>query len=218
MVCSAFDVARSCYYAHRARRHRVDARRVALRSQVNQLFSESRGAAGSRSILGMMREDGVVIGRFQVRSLMRELRLVSKQPGSHAYKQATVERPDIPNLLNRELTVERPNQVWCDDITYIWAQGRWHYLAVVLDLHVRRVVGWSFSDKPDAELAARALDMAYEQRGTAAGDVPLGSGQPIRQPPVPAAAVALPDTAEHEPAWQLLGQRAHGAALPQPKD
>lgn len=165
MVCSVFEVTRSCYYAHRARRHRIDARRMALRSQVNQLFSESRGAAGSRSILGMMREDGEVIGRFQVRSLMRELGLVSKQPGSHAYKQATLERPDIPNLLNREFTVERANQVWCGDITYIWAQGRWHYLAVVLDLHVRRVVGWAFSEKPDAELAARALDMAHEQRG-----------------------------------------------------
>ena len=165
MVCSAFDVARSCYVAHRARRHRVDARRVALRSQVNQLFSESRGAAGSRSILGMLREGGMAIGRFKVRSLVHELGLVSKQPGSHAYKSATVERPDIPNLLNREFTVERPNQVWCGDITYVWAQGRWYYLAVVLDLHVRRVIGWAFSDKPDAELAARALDMAYEQRG-----------------------------------------------------
>lgn len=165
MVCSAFDVARSCYYAYRSRRHCVDARRVALRSQVNQLFSESRGAAGSRSIMGMMRESGVVIGRFQVRSLMRELGLVSKQPGSHAYKQATVERPDIPNQLNREFDVMLPNQVWCGDITYVWAHGRWHYLAVVLDLHVRRVVGWAFSSKPDAELASRALDMAYEQRG-----------------------------------------------------
>jgi len=165
MVCSAFDVAHSCYYAHRARRHRVDARRVALRSQINQLLSESHGAAGSCSILGMMREDGVVFGRFQVRSLMRELGLVSKQPGSHAYKQATVERPDIPYLLNREFSVERPNQAWRGDITYVWAQGRWHYLAVVLDLHVRRLIGWAFSDKPDAELAVRALDTAYEQRG-----------------------------------------------------
>ncbi len=73
MVCSAFDVARSCYYVHRLRRRRVDARRVALRSQVNQLFSQSRGSAGSRSILGMLREEGVTIGRFRVRRLMREL-------------------------------------------------------------------------------------------------------------------------------------------------
>ncbi len=165
MVCSAFDVARSCYYVHRLRRRRVDARRVALRSQVNQLFSQSRGSAGSRSILGMLREEGVTIGRFRVRRLMRELGLVSKQPGSHAYKQATVERPDIPNRLNREFATEHPNQVWCGDITYVWAQGRWHYLAAVLDLHTRRVIGWAFSAKPDAELVVKALDMAYEQRG-----------------------------------------------------
>ncbi len=165
MVCSAFDVARSCYYVHRLRRRRVDARRVALRSQVNQLFSQSRGSAGSRSILGMLREEGVTIGRFRVRRLMRELGLVSKQPGSHAYKQATVERPDIPNRLNRKFATEHPNQVWCGDITYVWAQGRWHYLAAVLDLHTRRVIGWAFSAKPDAELVIKALDMAYEQRG-----------------------------------------------------
>ncbi|WCU23765.1 IS3 family transposase [Pseudomonas aeruginosa] len=165
VVCSAFDVARSCYYVHRLRRRRVDARRVALRSQVNQLFSQSRGSAGSRSILGMLREEGVTIGRFRVRRLMRELGLVSKQPGSHAYKQATVERPDIPNRLNREFATEHPNQVWCGDITYVWAQGRWHYLAAVLDLHTRRVIGWAVSAKPDAELVIKALDMAYEQRG-----------------------------------------------------
>ncbi|HCF7134744.1 TPA: IS3 family transposase, partial [Pseudomonas aeruginosa] len=165
VVCSAFDVARSCYYVHRLRRRRVDARRVALRSQVNQLFSQSRGSAGSRSILGMLREEGVTIGRFRVRRLMRELGLVSKQPGSHAYKQATVERPDIPNRLNREFATEHPNQVWCGDITYVWAQGRWHYLAAVLDLHTRRVIGWAFSAKPDAELVIKALDMTYEQRG-----------------------------------------------------
>ncbi|HBO1200640.1 TPA: IS3 family transposase, partial [Pseudomonas aeruginosa] len=165
VVCSAFDVARSCYYVHRLRRRRVDARRVALRSQVNQLFSQSRGSAGSRSILGMLREEGVTIGRFRVRRLMLELGLVSKQPGSHAYKQATVERPDIPNRLNREFATEHPNQVWCGDITYVWAQGRWHYLAAVLDLHTRRVIGWAFSAKPDAELVIKALDMAYEQRG-----------------------------------------------------
>ncbi|MDI3182478.1 IS3 family transposase [Pseudomonas paracarnis] len=165
VVCSAFDVARSCYYVHRLRRRRVDARRVALRSQVTQLFSQSRGSAGSRSILGMLREEGVTIGRFRVRRLMRELGLVSKQPGSHAYKQATVERPDIPNRLNRKFATEHPNQVWCGDITYVWAQGRWHYLAAVLDLHTRRVIGWAFSAKPDAELVIKALDMAYEQRG-----------------------------------------------------
>gem|GEM_PF-985393 len=99
-----------------------------------------------------MREEGEQIGRFKVRSLMREPALVSKQPGSHAYKKATVERPDIPNILNRAFDVEAPNQVWCGDITYVGAQGKWHYLAVVMDLYARRVVGWALSEKPDADL------------------------------------------------------------------
>ena len=96
---------------------------------------------------------------------MREMNLISKQPGSHTYKKATVERPDIPNVLNREFAVASPNQVWCGDITYIWAEGRGHYLAAVINLSARRVVGWAFSSNPDAELVVKALGMAYEQRG-----------------------------------------------------
>jgi putative transposase len=65
--------------------------------------------------------------------------------------------------------VPAPNQVWCGDITYIWAQGKWNYLAVVLDLHARRIVGWALSNKPDADLVIKALDMAYEQRGRPKG-------------------------------------------------
>lgn len=76
-----------------------------------------------------------------------------------------MERIDVPNVLNREFDVVAPNQVWCGDITYLWAQGRWHYLAVVLDLFTRRVVGRSFSTSPDADLVVEALDMAFEQRG-----------------------------------------------------
>ncbi|EFW85758.1 ISPsy24, transposase orfB [Pseudomonas savastanoi pv. glycinea str. race 4] len=165
MLCEAFEVPRSCYYNHRLRRRNPDVERVRLRSRVNELFTQSRSAAGSRSIVLMMHEDGEQIGRFKVRSLMRELGLISKQPGSHAYRKATVERPDIPNILNRAFDVPAPNQVWCGDITYIWAQGKWHYLAVVMDLFARRVVGWALSSKPDTDLVIKALDMAYEQRG-----------------------------------------------------
>jgi putative transposase len=113
----------------------------------------------------MMREDGIEIGRFKVRKLMSEMKLISKQPSSHAYKKVTVERLDIPNALGREFSVPAPNKVWCGDITYVWAQGRWHYVAVVIDLYARRVVGWAFSSKPDADLVTKALGMAYEQRG-----------------------------------------------------
>lgn len=117
----------------------------------------------------MMRELGYQIGRFKVCSLMKEAGLVSRQPGVHRYQVARSERPDIPNLLAREFDVQQPNQVWCGDITYIWAGACWHYLAAVLDLHTRRVVGWAMSDKPDAKLAIKALEMAYQQRGYPSG-------------------------------------------------
>ncbi len=113
----------------------------------------------------MMRALGHLVGRFKVRRLMKEAKLVSKQPGTHHYQVARSERPDIPNLLAREFDAQQPNQVWCGDITYVWAGGRWHYLAAVLDLHTRRVVGWAMSGRPDADLAVKALDMAYQQRG-----------------------------------------------------
>lgn len=113
----------------------------------------------------MMKEDSMQIGRFKVRKLRREMNLISKQPGSHAYKKATEERPDIPNVLNPGFTVASSNKVWCGDITYVWAGGRWHYLAAVIDLCARRVVAWAFSPMPDADLVIKALDMAYEQRG-----------------------------------------------------
>ena len=169
MVCAAFDIKRSCYYAHRQRTQQVDANHVELRAQVNQLFNKSRSSAGSRTLQGLLNEQGVSIGRFKVRRLMRELGLICKQPGPHAYKRATVERLDIPNHLAREFDVARPDQVWCGDITYIWTGQRWCYLAVVLDLYARRVVGWAMSDTADAGLVVQALDHAWEQRGRPAG-------------------------------------------------
>ncbi len=139
------------------------------RSELRRLFKESRDSAGSRALTSMMRELGYQIGRFKVRNLMKEAGLVSKQPGAHRYKVAQSERPDIPNLLVREFDVPQPNQVWCGDITYVWVGGCWHYLAAVLDLHTRRVLGWAMSDKPDAALAIKALEMAYQQRGCPSG-------------------------------------------------
>lgn len=169
LICATFDVPTSSYYDYRKRSHKIDVERLTLRSVIKELFHTSRNAAGSRTLVGMMRELGHVIGRFKVRSLMKESSLTSKQPGSHAYKVADAERLDIPNHLDRDFAVDAPNTVWCGDITYIWAESRWHYLAVVIDLYSRRVVGWSLSTSPDAELAAKALDMAYEQRGRPQG-------------------------------------------------
>ncbi len=169
LVCDAFEVPRSCYYEYKNRKNVVDAPRLQLRAQVNEAFNRSRGSAGSRTIVGLLSDQGVVIGRFKVRSLMREAGLTCKQPGPHKYKKATVERPDIPNELDRQFNVERPNQVWCGDITYIWAGSRWCYLATVIDLYARRIVGWAISEQPDAALAVKPLEMAWEQRGKPQG-------------------------------------------------
>lgn len=138
-------------------------------SELRRLFTASRDSAGSRTLMSMMRELGYQIGRFKVRNLVKEPELASKQPGTHRYKVARSERPDIPNLLAHKFDVLQPNQVWCGDITSVRAGTRWHYLAVVLDLNTRRVVGWAMSDKTDAELAIKALKMAYQQRGCPSG-------------------------------------------------
>ena len=164
-ICSTVQLARSTYYEHQRRRSEIDVGRLKLRSQVKELFNASRGSAGSRSIVAMLQDRGVVIGRYKVRALMREANLRCKQPGPHKYKRATIERPDIPNRLCRQFDVAGPNQVWCGDITYLWVQGRWYYLAVVLDLYRRRAVGWALSRHPDADLVTTALTMAYEHRG-----------------------------------------------------
>ena len=168
-LCALFSVSRSSYYDHIHQREKTDVARLRLRARATEIFNASRQSAGSRSIVTKLREDGENIGRFKVRRLMQEANLVSKQPKPPAYKVANEERPDIPNHLDRQFDVELPNQVWCGDITYIWAQDRWIYLAVVLDLCTRRVVGWSLSEAIDADLTIAALDNAYQLRGQPQG-------------------------------------------------
>ena len=169
-ACQTLGVARSSYYHYREQQGReVDTGRLELRSKARRYFTESRGSAGSRTLRARFAADGVPIGRFKVRRLMREANLVSRQPRRAPYKHAQQEKPDVPNRLDREFAVEQPDKVWCGDITYLWADGRWCYLAVVMDLFARRVVGWSVSDSPDARLAKNALRHAWEQRGRPAG-------------------------------------------------
>ncbi|GAB3097061.1 hypothetical protein GCM10027217_12800 [Pseudomaricurvus hydrocarbonicus] len=168
-VCRAFDVKRSSYYDYRRSKAQVNPCRTHLKNQVNQAFRESRSSAGTRTIKRLLADNGVHAGRFLIGCLMKELGLTCKQPGPHKYKQAAVERLDIPNHLNREFTVDSPDQVWCGDITYIWAGSRWVYLAVVIDLYARRVVGWALSDRADANLTIKALDDAYHRRGRPEG-------------------------------------------------
>lgn len=113
----------------------------------------------------MLRDESIKVGRFKVTRLMNELGMIFIQAGPHAYKQATVERHDIPNILNRGFEPKSDNQIWCGDITYIWTGNRWHYLACVMDLYTRRVIGWAMLARPDADLTVKALDMALNHVG-----------------------------------------------------
>lgn len=165
MLCQTFEVKRSVFYDFKQRVNKVDADRINLRAIVKSLFDQSRSSAGARTISAALKLMGHTVGRFKAGSLMKEANLESKQPGKHRYKIAKEERIDIPNHLAREFTVTRPNQVWCGDITYLWTGKQWHYLAVVLDLFTRRVVGWSLSENPDTNLTLKALEMAWQTRG-----------------------------------------------------
>ena len=84
-------------------------------------------------------------------------------------KKTQQEHIHIPNRLNRQFAVTEPNQVWCGDVTYIWTGQRWSYLAIVIDLFARKVIGWAMSNSPDSALTGKALTMAYESRGKPSG-------------------------------------------------
>lgn len=105
------------------------------------------------------------MSRYIARKRMIELKIVSCQVRRHRYKYKGQEHIIAPNILERKFTARKPNQVWCGDVTYIWTGKRWSYLAVVLDLFARKVVGWAISNSPDSELTAKALRLAFEARG-----------------------------------------------------
>ena len=96
---------------------------------------------------------------------MQQEGLVSRQLPRHRYPKAEKAHTLIPNALGRQFQPSKPNQVWCGDVTYVWSGTGWLYLAVVIDLYARRVVGYATSKNPDSELTKRALRMAYESRG-----------------------------------------------------
>lgn len=136
-----------------------------MKDRAIKIHEDSRGAAGSRTIAGQLALEGEDVGRYKARSLMREAGIVSKQPNKHKYKIAEDESKIAPNLLQREFDVNKPNEVWCGDVTYIWAGTQWMYLAIVIDLYARKIVGWACSDSPDTNLTCAALRQAYEGRG-----------------------------------------------------
>lgn len=136
---------------------------------VRSAHNLSNGSAGARSIAGIVTGQGVRLSRYRAGGFMKRLGLVSTQRPTHRYKKASQPHINIPNTLNREFNPTKPDQVWCGDVTYIWAGSRWYYLAVVLDLYARKPVGWALSHSPNSALTARALTMAYQSRNPSHG-------------------------------------------------
>lgn len=168
-LLEAFQMKRSSYNYHRHHRSKINPEQERLKAEVIKIHQNSRGAAGSRTISGKLKAEGEPVGRYKARSLMREAGLESKQPKGPRYKVAKKPAQVADNHLNREFRVTRPNQAWCGDVTYIWAGKCWLYLALVIDLYTRRIVGWACSTSPDTLLTMQALQVAYESRGQPKG-------------------------------------------------
>lgn len=112
-----------------------------------------------------LKELGVDVGHRRVGRLMRENGICVVRTRKHKVTTDSNHRFNIaPNLLDRDFAADRPNQKWAGDISYIWTREGWLYLAVILDLHSRRVVGWAVSNRLKRDLAIRALDMAIALR------------------------------------------------------
>ena len=117
-----------------------------------------------------LQSEGCHIGRYRVRRLMRELGLEARKP--RRYKVTTDSRhsfPVAPNILNRQFEVAEPNRVWTADITYVWTLAGWLYLAVVMDLFSRQIVGWAMDKRMKKQLVMDALSMAFWRRKPAPG-------------------------------------------------
>jgi putative transposase len=141
-----------------------------LKARMRGIFDQSDSSYGSRRMTKQLRAEGFEIGRYRVRGLMKQLGLKVKQ--TKRYKVTTNSRhnyPVAPNILNREFDVKEPDWVWGVDITYIWTLEGWLYLAIVMDLFSRQIVGWAMDKRLKTQLAKDALAMAFFHRKPAPG-------------------------------------------------
>jgi len=164
--CRLLGVQRSAYYDWRDRPCKIiPPEELALRRRMKELFRASRDSLGSRTLAKNLRKEGFKIGRDKTRRLMKVLHLKVKQKCK--YKVTTDSKHQLPvaeNVLNRQFSPQAPNQAWGVDITYLWTQQGWVYLAVVIDLYSRRVVGWAMDRRMKKALVIRALMMAVNLR------------------------------------------------------
>jgi putative transposase len=157
------EVPRSSYYAARHRRGRVrlDAQQLA---QVRQLHAASRHSYGSRRMACELSSQGTPVGRHRARTLMRAAGVWAHAKRRHRYRPAGSAAMTAPHRLNRQFQPAQPNRVWAGDVTYLPTRHGWLYLAIVVDLYARRVVGWAFSRQADAPLVTDALTQAWRTR------------------------------------------------------
>jgi len=164
--CGVLGVSRSGYYAWRDRQKKgKDDPHRALIEHIRRIHTRSHRTYGSPRVHAELRAEGVVCNRKRVARLMR---LEGLQGRRKRRKAATTDSkhpyPVAPNLLNREFAADAPNEKWVADITYIPTQEGWLYLAAVLDLYSRKIVGWSMSHQVTADLVEDALRMALYER------------------------------------------------------
>jgi len=160
------QVSTSAFYAWLKRPAEIiSADELHLYRRMKQLFKKSRESLGSREMMKKLREEGFEIGRYRVRSLMNKLDLVVTQ--RIAYKVTTVRKHSdavADNLLNQCFNPVAPNEVWAGDVTYLKTGEGWMYLAIVMDLYSRRIVGWHVDKRMTKDLVCKALIKAYNLR------------------------------------------------------
>lgn len=170
--CAVLQVSPSGYYAWRARRpSRRQAWREALATRIRRVHLASRGRYGSPRVFHQLRAEAVAVSENTVAKVMRAegLRARVKRRFVPRTTDSTHGRPVAPNVLGRQFQADRPNAKWAGDITYVPTEEGWLYLAGVMDLYSRRIVGWSMADHMETDLVADALGMALSHRQPKAG-------------------------------------------------
>jgi putative transposase len=166
LLCRVLGLARSGYYAWRARSVSArKARDLQLTSQIQTIFTDSRRTYGSPRVHAQLQAQGIRTARKRVARLMRQAQLCARaRRRSVRTTDSRHTEPIAPNLLARTFQAEAPDRVWVTDITYLPTREGWLYLAVVLDLFGRRVVGWSMQPSLERGLVLRALSHALQRR------------------------------------------------------
>jgi putative transposase len=162
-ACRVLEVSRAGYYQHQKRGPRQAD--VVATVELKAAFAASGRSYGSRRLVSALQAQGRAIGRYRVRRLMREAAL--RPVWRRKFVHTTDSKHNLPvaeNLLNRQFDVAAPNQAWTSDITYVRTRQGWLYLAAVMDLFSRKIVGWAMAPTMPTELVAAALRMALQQR------------------------------------------------------